>query len=106
MNDAKHVQAQGFPPHPTANCPGFRDGFLEIVSGILTHFNVSTEIAVIFLNQVSKVTQSVLHFLQLHFDGSGLRVAQEKDHLHRTRPDRNRSRVRDFIVNNPLRVVR
>jgi hypothetical protein len=56
MNDAKHVQAQGFPPHPTANCPGFRDGFLEIVSGILTHFNVSTEIAVIFLNQVSKVT--------------------------------------------------
>jgi hypothetical protein len=43
--------------------------------------------------------------MELHFHGSGLRVAQEKDHLHRTRIDRDRLRVRDFIVNNPLRLV-
>ena len=55
---------------------------------------------------MSKITQSIQPFLQLHFHGSGLRVAQKEDHLHRTRVDRDWSRVRDFIINYPLRVVR
>jgi hypothetical protein len=44
-------------------------------------------------------------FLELYFDWSGWRVAQQKDELHRTRLIRDNLWVRDFVIDDPFSPV-
>jgi hypothetical protein len=45
-------------------------------------------------------------FLELYFDWSGPRVAQQKDELHRTRLIRDNLWVRYFVIDDPFSPVR
>ena len=54
----------------------------------------------------SKIAQAVQLILEFYLYWSGRRVTQKKDHLHQTGVARDGSRMREFVIDDPLRVIR
>jgi hypothetical protein len=60
----------------------------------------------VFCGCISEETKPVQSFLELYFNWSGWRVAQQKNELHRTRIGGNDLGMWDFVIHDPFSPVR